>query len=134
MKQMILLQIKVVLCSGKLCISSFGSICVEKYWTVIPTKIFLSGPVFWKTIMILFQIQVALCSGKLLDLKFWINLCWKYWKMDSLKIFLKTTQDFANIGNLKETYDTIPNTSGPVFWDLKFWINLCGKIQKSRHN
>ena len=47
--------------------------------------------------------------------------------MDSIRDFLENgSKDFANIGNLDRTNDTVPNASGHVFLkiqDLELWID-----------
>ena len=53
---------------------------------------------------------------KNLEFQFWINLCRKMLKNGLNQDFLENgPNDFANIGNLNETNDTLPNASGPVF-------------------
>ena len=53
---------------------------------------------------------------KILEFQFWIHLCLKMLKNGFNQDFLENgPNDFANIGNLNETNDTLPNASGPVF-------------------
>ena len=53
---------------------------------------------------------------KILEFQFWINLCRKMLKNGLNQDFLENEpKDFANIGNLNEPNDTLPNASGPVF-------------------
>ena len=65
---------------------------------------------------------------KTLEFQFSTNLCRKMLKNGLDQDFLEnSTKDLANIGNVNETNDTLPNASGHVFWK-KFWIWSCGSI------
>ena len=53
---------------------------------------------------------------KKLKFQFWINLCRKMLKNGLNQDFLENgSKDFASIGNLNETNDTLSNGSGPMF-------------------
>ena len=54
------------------------------------------------------------------------NSCWKMQKNGLNQDFLENgSNDFANIGNVNQANDSLPNANGPVFCknlDLKLWI------------
>ena len=59
----------------------------------------------------------------------WIDLSFKMPRNGLSQDFLENgSKDFANIGNLHETNDTLSNRSVFVLWrtlELELWIDLC---------